>query len=72
MAWSFVCPASRGIGFALTRHLLKTTSMPIVATARRDTQGTKKSMLQDLKDIDESRLTVLEIDVTGLSFNFTA
>jgi NAD(P)-dependent dehydrogenase (short-subunit alcohol dehydrogenase family) len=66
MAWSLVCPANRGIGFALTRHLLQTTSIPIVATARRDTESVKKSMLKDL-DVDDKRLTVLEVDVTGES-----
>jgi len=37
--WIFVCPSSRGIGFALTRHLLRTTcpNRPILATARPST-----------------------------------
>lgn len=65
MAWSLVCPASRGIGFHLTRHLLQTTTIPIVATARKDTEGVRKSLLSDLPDIDPKRLTVLEVDVTG-------
>jgi hypothetical protein len=65
MAWSFVSPASRGIGFHLTRHLLQTTKIPVVATARKDVQGVKKSILEDLPDIDFERLTVLEVDVTG-------
>lgn len=65
MAWSLVCPASRGIGFHLTRCLLETTSLPVVATARHDTEGVKKNILQDLKDVDSKRLTVLEVDVTG-------
>jgi hypothetical protein len=65
MAWSLVCPASRGIGFHLTRHLLQTTKIPVVATARKDVTGVKKSILEDLKDVDSGRLTVLEVDVTG-------
>jgi len=65
MAWSLVCPASRGIGFHLTRHLLQNTQIPVVATARKDTEGVKKSILEDLKDVDSDRLTVLEVDVTG-------
>lgn len=66
MAWSLVCPASRGIGFHLTRRLLETTSLPVVATARHDTEGVRKSILQDLKnEVDPKRLTVLEVDVTG-------
>lgn len=65
MAWSFVCPASRGIGFELTRQLLVTTKIPVVATARKDVSSVKKDLLSDLKDVDSSRLTVLEVDVTG-------
>lgn len=65
MAWSFVSPASRGIGFHLTRQLLQTTKIPIVATARKDVDGVKKSILQDLPYVDPDRLTVLEVDVTG-------
>lgn len=65
MAWCMVTPASRGIGHALTKHLLTTTKVPVVATARKDTDGVKSSILDSLKDVDESRLTVLELDVTG-------
>lgn len=64
MAWSFVSPASKGIGFHLTRHLLQTTKLPVIATARKDVSGVKKSILEDLK-VDSDRLTVLEVDVTG-------
>jgi len=66
MAWSLVCPASRGIGFQLTRRLLETTNLPVVATARTDASKVKKSILEDLKDVDEKRLTVLEVDVTSM------
>jgi hypothetical protein len=65
MAWSLVCPANRGIGFYLTRHLLQNTTIPVVATTRKDSNGVKKSILSDLKDVDADRLTVLEVDVTG-------
>ncbi|KAE8450327.1 hypothetical protein EG329_006755 [Mollisiaceae sp. DMI_Dod_QoI] len=67
MAWSLVCPASRGIGFELTRQLLLTTKIPVVATARKDVTSVKKNILSDLKDVDSSRLTVLEVDVTDES-----
>ncbi|KAK0112876.1 hypothetical protein ONS95_014598 [Cadophora gregata] len=67
MAWSLVCPASRGIGFHLTRHLLQTTKIPVVATARQDVAGVKKSILEDLSDVDPERLHVLEVDVTNES-----
>ncbi|KAH8684566.1 hypothetical protein BGZ60DRAFT_397842 [Tricladium varicosporioides] len=62
--WSFVCPASRGIGFQLARHLLRTTSFPVVATARNKPQELKKSILGEMKDIEEKRLIVLQLDVT--------
>lgn len=65
MAYCLVTPASRGIGHALTKHLLTTTKVPVVATARKDTDGVKSSILDELKDVDSSRLTVLELDVTG-------
>jgi hypothetical protein len=65
MAWSFVGPANRGIGFALTRHILQATKIPVVATSRKDIGGVKASILDGLKDVDEKRLTVLEMDVTG-------
>ena len=67
MAWCLVTPASRGIGFALTRHLLLTTAVPVVATARRDIDGTRQNILNGLKGVDANRLTVLEVDVTGTS-----
>jgi short-subunit dehydrogenase len=66
MAWSLVSPASRGIGFELTRQLLLTTKIPVVATARTDISDVKKNLLSDLKDVDSSRLTVLPLDVTGI------
>ncbi|KAI1466598.1 NAD(P)-binding protein [Daldinia caldariorum] len=46
--WILVSPASRGIGHALTRHLLRTTSAPILATARTDLPGLRASVLDDL------------------------
>jgi hypothetical protein len=62
--WILTSPASRGIGLALTRHLLRTTTLPIITTARADLPGTKKRMLEGL-DVDPERLQVLGLDVTG-------
>jgi hypothetical protein len=67
MAWSLVCPANRGIGFHLTRHLLQTTKIPVVATTRKDIEGVKKSILDDIPEVDKDRLTVLEVDLTSTS-----
>ncbi|MCJ1476048.1 hypothetical protein MMC13_004713 [Lambiella insularis] len=61
--WLLPPPSSRGIGFHLTRHLLRSTSLPIVATARSSLPATKAALLSGL-DVDPSRLDVLELDVT--------
>ncbi|KAI0174253.1 hypothetical protein BJ166DRAFT_511548 [Pestalotiopsis sp. NC0098] len=71
--WIFVSPSSRGIGHAVTRHLLKHTSLPIVATCRSaDTAATKASLLDALgpacasqHEVEDhaSRLAVLRLDV---------
>lgn len=69
MAWALVTPASRGIGFALTRHLLKNTNIPVVATARTDLESVKESLLDGLSGVEESRLHVLKLDVTGMYYS---
>ncbi|KIX98236.1 uncharacterized protein Z520_06316 [Fonsecaea multimorphosa CBS 102226] len=67
MAWALVTPSSRGIGFALTRHLMRTlpTSVPVVATARSDLAGVKERLLSslELSGSQASRLDVQECDV---------
>lgn len=63
--WSMISPASRGIGFALARRVLQTTNAPVVATARKDLDRTKEELLKDL-NVDEARLRVLKLDVTGM------
>lgn len=71
MAWTLVTPASRGIGLALTRQLLTTTpsSVPLVATARSDPEGTKERILDGLQDADKiaARLDVQRIDFNSES-----
>lgn len=64
--WALITPASKGIGLALSRRILQTTKVPIIATARKDLDQTKEQILQDLSDVDESRVTVLPLDVTGI------
>lgn len=67
--WIFVTPSSRGIGHALTRHLLRTTSLPVLATTRSNPSAVKDSLLNSLPattDADaERRLHVLPLDVTN-------
>ncbi|KAK7740754.1 hypothetical protein SLS53_005222 [Cytospora paraplurivora] len=67
--WILVCPSSRGIGHALTRHLLRNTTVPILATARSDPSATKDLLLDDIKHDREARgrLSVLRVDVTDES-----
>ncbi|KAI9697426.1 MAG: hypothetical protein M1836_004704 [Candelina mexicana] len=60
------CPASRGVGFELTRRLLKTTQLPIIATARTDLEETKHKLCKGL-NVDDGRLEVLKVDVTDES-----
>ncbi|KAF7191293.1 putative oxidoreductase [Pseudocercospora fuligena] len=61
--WALVSPSSRGIGLELARRLLQTTTIPIVATARKDLDQTKEQLLSGLKDVSEDRLHVVKIDV---------
>ncbi|KAI0125224.1 hypothetical protein BJ170DRAFT_495388 [Xylariales sp. AK1849] len=80
--WILVTPSSRGIGHALTQHLLRTTTLPIIATSRnRDLSATKHSLLDHVpssqahsssphqvhKEDLASRLAVLHLDVTDES-----
>jgi NAD(P)-dependent dehydrogenase (short-subunit alcohol dehydrogenase family) len=71
MAWSLVTPASRGIGFALSRHLLRTLdpSVPVVATARSDIPGVRENILAslELSEQQSARLDVQECDVLSES-----
>lgn len=72
MAWILVTPSSRGIGYAMTRHLLNTTpqNIPIVATTRaKSTEETKDSLLSNLKlDHDaSSRLDIQKCDLLSES-----
>ncbi|KHN98762.1 NAD(P)-binding domain protein [Metarhizium album ARSEF 1941] len=71
--WALVCPSSRGIGFALTRHLLRTTRLPVLATTRHPEPGTTKAAILEGMESDGpagsagsagSRLRVVRVDVT--------
>jgi NAD(P)-dependent dehydrogenase (short-subunit alcohol dehydrogenase family) len=73
LPWILVCPSSRGIGFALTRRLLLTTSLPVLATTRqRDPSVTKAALLDGLMGNNNNkddgapsrRLEVVSCDVT--------
>ncbi|KAI3397340.1 hypothetical protein diail_10998 [Diaporthe ilicicola] len=64
--WILVCPSSRGLGHVLTRHLLRNTTAPILATARGDPAGVKDRLLEDIKHDREAagRLHMVQLDVT--------
>ena len=62
--WVLASPASRGIGLQIARQLLRTTQLPVVATARNDAEATRSRILEGM-DADSERLTVLKLDVTG-------
>lgn len=60
-----VAPASRGIGRALTQHILQTTRAPIVATARGDPDRAREGILAGLKkggSDAQARLKVIPMD----------
>jgi len=40
----------------------------VVATARTELDKAREDILRDLEGVDESRLKVLRVDVTGISF----
>lgn len=66
--WILITPANRGIGRALTRHMLRTTTLPILATARTNPSAVKASLLENLPSSSSSpadRLHVLPLDVTS-------
>lgn len=63
MAWTLVTPSSRGIGLSLVQHLLQTTSVPVVATARSDIPGTTSRLLEGIPTQHHQRLDVQHCDV---------
>ncbi|KAF1991656.1 NAD(P)-binding protein [Aulographum hederae CBS 113979] len=69
--WALVSPASRGIGLALARRVLRTTRCPVVATARKELDETRGKILEGLdgeeRESFAKRLQVLELDVTDES-----
>lgn len=69
MAWALVTPASRGIGHALTRHLLLTTpsNVAIVATTRSDDPDRTRSSI--LSDLDISAASASRLDVHTCDLN---
>lgn len=67
MAWTLVTPSSRGIGLSLVQHLLNTTTLPVVASARTDLPGTKSRLLEGIPTKHHSRLDLQPCDVESES-----
>lgn len=66
--FALVTPASRGLGFALARQLLVRTSLPVIATARRNCDEVHGRLLEGLpaQSGANERLRVYSVDVTGM------
>lgn len=61
----FISPATRGLSLALTRHYLRTTSLPVYATYRSGEEDKiTEQILKPLKDMHEDRLNLLHLDLT--------
>jgi NAD(P)-dependent dehydrogenase (short-subunit alcohol dehydrogenase family) len=63
--FAFVCPSTQGISLALTRRLLLGTDLPVYATYRSGSpKEVARNILSPLKDVDNSRLTLIPLDLT--------
>ncbi|KAI1079561.1 short-chain dehydrogenase/reductase-like protein [Whalleya microplaca] len=65
--WILICPSTRGLGLALTQHLLRSTTLPILATARTDPAAARSSLLASspaLPPAAADRLHLARADVT--------
>src|SRR6266702_1883136 len=63
--FALVCPSTQGISLALTRRLLLSTDLPVYATHRSGSpKEVAKDILSPLKDVDNSRLTLILLDLT--------
>lgn len=63
-----VTPATRGLSLALTRHFLRTTSLPVYATHRSGSASdVHQHILSNVSDVDGDRLKLLPLDLTSES-----
>ncbi|PYH78882.1 short-chain dehydrogenase/reductase [Aspergillus uvarum CBS 121591] len=68
--FALVAPASKGLGFAFAQQLLSHTNLPVIATARRNCDEVRDSLLKAVKSRSgdpRERLRVLQMDVTDES-----
>lgn len=68
--FALVTPASRGIGFAFAQQLLARTTLPVVATARKNCDQVRDQLLstKGLQSSAEKSLRIFEVDVKGRRF----
>ncbi|CRK19411.1 hypothetical protein BN1723_002592 [Verticillium longisporum] len=62
--WILISPSSRGVGAALTAHLLRTTRLPILATTRSSPSEARDRFLASVPQDAADRLHVVALDVT--------
>ncbi|KAG6903365.1 hypothetical protein C0995_013118 [Termitomyces sp. Mi166 len=60
-----ITPASRGLSLALTRYLLRATTMPVYATHRSDSEDAIKDRILHALDVDPKRLTLLHLELNS-------
>ncbi|PYH43419.1 short-chain dehydrogenase/reductase [Aspergillus saccharolyticus JOP 1030-1] len=68
--FALVAPASKGLGFAFAQQLLFHTTLPVIATARKNCDEVRDKLLGAVKSDSNSpreRLKVLQVDVTDES-----
>jgi NAD(P)-dependent dehydrogenase (short-subunit alcohol dehydrogenase family) len=67
--FALVTPATRGLSLALTRHLLRHTSLPVYATYRQgsesDVHAHILSPFSSQDSVDPARLTLLPLDLSS-------
>lgn len=59
--------ATRGLGLALTRQFLRTTTLPVFATTRTngDLAVVRKTILDSMEDVRPERLNLIRLDLTS-------
>jgi len=63
--FALVCPSTRGLSLALTRQLLRSTTLPVYATYRSGSPlAVANDILSPLKNVTESRLKMIPLDLT--------
>lgn len=71
--FALVCPSTRGLSLAITRHILRTTDLPVFATHRsHNAQDVRDNILSPLQDVNPDRLKLLQLDLTSEDYMASA